>query len=574
MKKNKTVNIALIGNQNCGKTTFFNAVTGKTGKTGNFPGVTVEKTFGYIKKNRNFKMYDLPGLYSLSALTEEEKITGSFLKSDEVDIIFNIVDSTNLSRNLFLTFQLAKLNKPMIVIFNMADELRRYKMSLDTEKFSRLTGILCTSVSARKGVDVNSILTLADLALSVPFKCNTDYSTEREIYSLIDGICISCLNGQRTNLTDKSDRILLNRFLAFPIFTGIMVFIFTATFSFANDFASYFYERLSDLLYRNIDIKTPIMMSFVRDGLVKGTVSVLSFLPVVLVLFFFLSLLEDSGYMARISFITDKLMKKAGLSGKAFFPVIMAFGCSVPSVMATRTLSCQCEKKCTMKLIPFISCSAKLPVYIYICNLFFRDFTPFIILTLYIFSAVSGFIVVFAHKNESDFILELPPYRMPTFKSTLSLMFERTKEFLRKVFTVIVFVSVAIWALSNFDFSLCATSPDNSMLGIASKKLEFLFSPIGLGDFRIISSLICGIGAKEAILSALSVLSAENIFTPLSAVSFMIFVLLYTPCISALATIKKESKSLLFTLKIALFQFVFAWCASFIFYSISLPFFS
>ncbi len=570
MKKTHTTNIALVGNQNCGKTTFFNAVTGQSKKTGNFPGVTIEKSFGYIKKNKNFKIYDLPGLYSLSVLSQEEKISESFLKSKEIDIIFNIIDSTNIQRNLFLTFQLAKLKKPMIVIFNMADELKRNKGSFDIEKFSKLTGLSCVFTSARKSVDIDNILSLTKSALNnYCFRLN--YQKESEIYPLIDLVCDLCLTKSSVKLS-KADNLLLNKYLAFPVFIFIMAFIFSATFSFANKFSSCFFNKLSDLLY--INIENPVLLSFIRDGVIKGTLSVLSFLPVVLVLFFFLSILEDSGYMARISYITDKIMKKAGLSGKAFFPAIIAFGCSVPAIMATRTLSCDCERKCTMKLIPFISCSAKLPVYLYICSLFSKENAPFIIMLLYIFSTILGCLFILIFKNyKSEFILELPPYRIPTLKNTFSLIFQKSKDFFLKVFGIIIFVSIIIWGLSNFDLSFSITNSENSILSHIARRLEFIFHPIGLGNWKIIASLLCGIGAKEAIISSISVLSAESVFNPLSSISFLIFVLLYTPCISTLATIKKESGSFMFSVKIAIFQFVIAWTAAFIFYSFALPFF-
>ena len=637
--------LALAGNQNCGKTTLFNALTGSNQHVGNFPGVTVEKKEGSIKKYKDAVLVDLPGIYSLSPYTSEEVVTRDFLVKERPDAIINIVDATNLERNLYLTLQLMELNIPMILALNMMDEVRASGNSIHIEKLSQNLGIPVIPISAAKGEGISDLLNMVvktvkekkptqkmdfcparfaatklvegdepmfrELNLDVSDihiidhiveQMEENLDTDREAaladmrYSYIESLCAQCVvKHQETReqlRSEKIDRLLTHKYLGIPIFLLIMMTIFWLTFSVIGaplqDLLSVWIDRftalLSDFLV-SAEV-TPWLTSLIINGVCAGVGSVLSFLPIIVLLFFFLSLLEDSGYMARVAFVMDKLLRKIGLSGRSFVPMLIGFGCSVPAIMATRTLSSDRDRKMTIVLTPFMSCSAKLPIYGMITAAFFPDHGALVMTSLYVLGIVvailSGLLLkktVF-QGNSVPFVMELPAYRLPDAKSVLLHMWEKGKDFLHKAFTIIFIASIVIWFLQSFDWRLNMVSDSaNSILASIGSVIAPIFAPLGFNDWRASTALITGFTAKESVVSTLTILTGAasdaqlsamlpQMFSPLSAFSFLAFTILYMPCVAAFAASKRELGSMKEALLTAGYQTLVAYLVGLVIYQV------
>lgn len=656
---------ALAGNQNCGKTTLFNQLTGSNQHVGNFPGVTVDQKMGEIRSAKNCTVVDLPGIYSLRPYSTEEIVTRDFLVNEKPDGIINIVDATNIERNLYLSLQLLEMNIPMVIALNMMDEVRNNGGSVDIAAISRELGVPVVPISAAKneGIDelTTQIVSVAknkalplkndfcsgavhrcihavshivedhaeragmsrrfcavklienDSAVIEKLKLNRneldliehsivemehDCGLDRNAaladmrYAYIEGVCsrtvIKAKESKEHKRSVRIDAVLTNRFAAIPLFILIMGTVFWLTFNVIGAF-------LSDLLGIGIDALTtavdraltdyglnPVVQSLVIDGIFAGIGSVLSFLPIIVTLFFFLSILEDTGYMARVAFVMDKLLRKLGLSGRSFVPLLIGFGCSVPAIMATRTLSSERDRKMTILLTPFMSCSAKIPIYAVFTAAFFTEHQALIMILLYIIGMIIGiFSALILNKthfkgNPVPFVMELPNYRFPSAKSVLLLMWDKAKDFIQKAFTVIFAATVIIWFLQTFDWQLNVVADSSaSILAAIGRFIAPIFAPLGFGDWRVSTALITGFTAKEAVVSTLAILTGTDvdgvgaalsgIFTLQSAFSFLIFTLLYTPCVAAIAAIRRELNSGTKAALTALLQCMIAWIAAFLF---------
>ena len=648
---------ALIGNQNCGKTTLFNQMTGSNQHVGNFPGVTGDQKMGkFSVGSAEGSVVDLPGIYSLRPYTNEEIVTRDFLLKEKPDGIINIVDATNIERNLYLTLQLIEMRIPMVLALNMMDEVRNNGGSINVKEMSRLLGVedlihtacevaenkqypkvydFCTpgpvhrcihglyhqleDHASRIGMngrfaavkviegdqDIIRQLKLSENELEMMEHSIIEMETDRGLdrnaamadmrYSFIENICeksvVKCQVSKEYERSVQIDNILTNRFLALPVFAAIMVFIFWMTF---GPFGSFLCDALSagidwasrgtSQLLTNYGIN-PVVKSLVIDGIFTGVGSVLSFLPVILILFFFLSILEDTGYMARIAFVMDTFLRKIGLSGRSFVPMLLGFGCSVPAVMASRTLSSERDRNLTIMLIPFISCSAKIPIYTVFTAAFFPHRGVLVMSCLYFGGIAVGILMALIFKRvlftgkPMPFVMELPNYRFPSFKSVLLLMWEKARDFLERAFTIIFLASMIIWFLQTFDSRLnVVTDSANSLLAMLGHLIAPIFKPLGFADWRISTALVTGITAKEAVVSTLSVLLGTNaahvsaalgtLFTVRSATSFLVFTLLYTPCVAAIAAIKREMNSTLKTIGIVIMQCTIAWLVAWLVYLI------
>lgn len=655
---------ALIGNQNCGKTTLFNQLTGANQHVGNFPGVTVDQKVGEIKEHKNCSVVDLPGIYSLRPYTSEEIVTRDFLINEKPDAIINIVDATNIERNLYLTLQLLEMQIPMVLALNMMDEVRNNGGSIDVMGMSEKLGIPVVPISAVKAEGISELVEKVirtaekkkypkitdfcekgpvhrcihalshqvedhaqNLGISPRFaatkvvendveiikklnfsrnefemmqhsieEMEADHKMDRNAaladmrYTFIEKVCRDTVKHPKESKehkrSEKIDKVLTNKYLAIPMFLAIMMLIFYLTFgligAWLSDLLSLGIEQITDICDKGLTAYgiNPVVHSLIIDGVFAGVGGVLSFLPVIVVLFFFLSILEDSGYMARIAFVMDKLLRKIGLSGRSFVPMLIGFGCTVPAVMATRTLSSDRDRKMTIMLTPFISCSAKIPVYSVFAMAFFKDHAALVMMALYVTGIVVSILVALILKGTVfsgkpvPFVMELPNYRLPSVKSVLQLMWDKAKDFLQRAFTIIFVATIIIWFLQTFDTRLnVVTDSANSLLAVLGRWGAPIFTPLGFGDWRISTSLITGFTAKEAVVSTMSVLcgtSMSNLpqtlgsfFTPLSAVSFLVFTLLYTPCVAAIAAIRREMDSALQAVGIVIMQCGIAWLVAF-----------
>lgn len=655
---------ALAGNQNCGKTTLFNQLTGSNQHVGNFPGVTVDQKVGQMKSQPDCSVVDLPGIYSLRPYTNEEIVTRDFLLNEKPDGIINIVDATNIERNLYLTLQLMEMRIPMVLALNMMDEVRNNGGTINVEKMSEALGIPVVPISAAKNEGIEELVQAAvrvakekqlakvvdfckqgpvhrcihsvchqiedhaeKAGLSVRFSCSKLIENDTRIvdmlqlsqnelelvehsiiemeaeagmdrnaalagmrYDFIESVCadtvIKCEESKEHIRSVKIDSILTHKYFAIPIFILVMFLVFFLTFN-------VFGAVLSDLLSMLIDDITalvdkgltayginPVVHSLVIDGIFAGVGSVLSFLPIIVVLFFFLSILEDTGYMARIAFVMDKLLRKIGLSGRSIVPLLVGFGCTVPAVMASRTLSSERDRRMTIMLTPFMSCSAKIPIYAVFAAAFFPHYAALVMIGMYLTGIIIGIIValifdrtVFRGKP-IPFVMELPNYRFPSAKSVLLLMWDKAKDFLQRAFTIIFLATVIIWFLQSFDSRLnVVTDSADSILAAIGHLLAPVFAPLGFDDWRIPTALITGFTAKEAVISTLGVLmgtstaalgpALHTLFTPVSAISFLVFTLLYTPCVAAIAAVKRELESGWLALGVVILQCVVAWLAAF-----------
>lgn len=651
--------IALIGNPNCGKTTLFNSLTGSRQYVGNWPGVTVEKKEGNLKfKNTDITVIDLPGIYSLSPYSSEEIITRNCLMQDNVDLIVNIVDSSNMERNLYLTTQIAELGKPMIIALNMIDIIEKRGDKIDYIQLSKRLGFPVIPISANKHIGVNELLdyiirynnyeksiqvnkifsseiervlnkiehTLGknkkytrwlsiklfedDIIISkqlndtdkskidgykrltvLPPEFDRQMLIADERYKYICNLCAKCLikNKKLTsfNLTDKIDSIVTNKFLAIPVFLTIMGLIFYITFGPLGNYLRDTFDFFIKEIFANFILNALSSFgaaewakSLIVGGIIEGVGSVVSFLPQIALLFTLLSILEDSGYMARAAFITDKLLRKVGLSGRAFVPLLMGFGCSVPAVLGTRILEKSKDRRLTILIIPFMSCSAKMPVYAIFISAFFHDHQALIIFSIYILGIVMGIFTAFLFKStllkgkEAPFIMELPEYRLPTAKNLFLHVGERVRDFLAKAGTVLVFATIVIWFLQSFNMSLqMVESKNESILAGIGNAIAPIFGPCGFGDWKSSVSLLSGLIAKESVVSTMAVLydcngtvdlvgSIFSHFNIISAYAFMAFVLLYTPCVAAISTMIKEFKSVKWACFSIIYQLLIAWLSS------------
>lgn len=583
------ITAALVGNPNVGKTSLFNILTGSNQYVGNWAGVTVEKKEGYM--DNIAKIVDLPGIYAMDTYSNEEKVSKNYLSTENIDVILNIVDASNLERNLYLTYQLKEFRKPIILLLNMMDVVEEKNIKIDFDLLEKELKVKVIPISASKntGIDKLKELLMTDNFFGIYVDNEFQFRSEEETYSLIEQVlkkAVVCCNPDESSITDKIDNLLLNKFLAYPIFLAILYIIFQFTFSWVG-------QPLSDLLdeglnnalipYLNSSLSSlsPWFKSLLVDGIVGGIGSVIVFLPIILTLFLGISFLEDSGYMSRAAFIMDKLMRRMGLSGKAFIPLIIGFGCSVPGIMASRTLESEKDRKLTALLVPLMSCNARLPVYALFASVFFPGNKTLIVFSLYLLGILIAFLIGILFKNtlfkkdEEPFIIELSPYKMPGFKSLTKLTWEKGKGFLKKAGTIIFAASVVIWFLSNFNFTGMVEMND-SLLASIGKLIAPIFKPLGFGSWENSVAILTGITAKEIILSSMGVIYGGNLrevlpnhFTVLSSYSFLVFVLLYTPCVSVVAAMKKEygSKMMYFSI---FYQLILAWIVSFIVYNIGL----
>lgn len=655
---------ALVGNQNCGKTTLFNALTGSNQHVGNFPGVTVDSKIGQIKNSGGSSVVDLPGIYSLRPYTQEEVVTRDFILNEKPDGIINIVDATNIERNLYLTLQLLEMHIPTVVALNMMDEVRANGGTVDVMTMSTALGVPVVPISAAKGEGVSELVdkmvetaknkicptvtdfcrsgavhrcihavahliedhanaegvsprfcatkliegdpTLADkLGLDeneremiehsiVEMESETDFDRNEAladmryvfIEDVVEKAVVKCHESKEHRRSVRIDKVLTGKYTAIPVFLLVMFSVFFLTFnvigSFFSDLLAQGIDALTALVDRGLTVYgiNPVVHSLVIDGIFAGVGSVLSFLPIIVTLFFFLSVLEDTGYMARIAFVMDKLLRKIGLSGRSIVPMLIGFGCTVPAIMATRTLSSDRDRKMTVMLTAFMSCSAKIPINSVFCAAFFPKYAALVMIGLYATGIIVGILVALVLKKTAfvgqpvPFVMELPNYRLPSPKSVLLLLWEKARDFLQKAFTVIFVGTLIIWFLQTFDarFNVVESSSD-SMLAWIGRFISPVLAPAGFGDWRAATALLSGFTAKEAVVSTLAVLlgtttsalggALSSLFpTGLAAVSFLIFTLLYTPCIAAIATVRKELHSVGSTVAVVALQCGVAWVMS------------
>lgn len=578
---------ALLGNPNVGKTTLFNSLTGSNQRIGNWAGVTVDKKEGFFG---NIKVVDLPGIYAMDTFSNEEKVSKAFLENGEVDVILNIVDASNIDRNLYLTTQLKKFKKPIILAVNMVDVAEKKGINLDFDKLSKLMGVKVVPIIASKDVGITQIKNILENEIYAKDIDTTyyDFNSEKETYEYIEDILKKCNKTEdktKNTFKDRIDNILLNPLLAYPVFILIMALMFQITFSWVGQPLSDWLDALLNdsllpLLSDLLSNTSPWFQSLIVDGIVAGVGGILVLLPIILALFACISILEDSGYMARVAFIMDKLMRKMGLSGKAFIPMIVGFGCTVPAIMSARTLESEKDRKLTALLVPLMSCNARLPVYAIFAAVFFPNNVGLVVALLYLLGVLLAFILGILFKNtlfkkdEEPFIIELPEYKLPSFKNVLKQVYEKAKSFLIKAGTIIFAMSVVIWFLSNFSFSGMVDVND-SILASIGNFIAPIFKPLGFGNWQSSVSLLTGILAKETVVSSMGVIFAGDLaatlplyFTAASALSFLVFVLLYTPCISVLGAMKKEYGAK-FTLFSITYQLLLAWIVSLIVYQIA-----
>ena len=660
---------ALVGNQNCGKTTLFNALTGSNQHVGNFPGVTVDQKMGEIIDEKGCSVVDLPGIYSLRPYTQEEIVSRDFILNQKPDGIINIVDATNIERNLYLTLQLLELRIPMVLALNMMDEVRANGGTIMVNQLEETLGIPVVPISAAKNEGIDELIehaihvaryrelpgridfctagsdpadprgavhrcihsvghliedhaaaaglplrfaatklvegdTLIEKALQLNpnetdilghaiAEMETVTGLDREAaladmrFTFIEKLCSATVVKPGESLEHKRsiaiDKILTGKYTALPCFAGIMALVFWLTFGVVG-------STLSDWMTLGIDWFTgvvdraltayqinPVVHSLVIDGIFAGVGSVLSFLPTIVILFFFLSILEDTGYMARVAFVMDKLLRRIGLSGRSFVPMLVGFGCSVPAIMATRTLSSERDRRMTILLTPFMSCSAKLPIYALFTAAFFpRVWRAPVMIFLYLFGILCGILYSLILKQTCfrgepvPFVMELPNYRLPSPKSVGQLIWEKARDFIQRAFTIIFVATVVIWFLQTFDTRLnVAATPDSSLLALVGSLITPIFKPLGFGDWRISTALITGFTAKESVVSTLTVLlggdtgALNMLFTPFTALVFLIFTLLYTPCVAAIAAVKRELGGGRAALGVVLMQCGIAWVVAF-----------
>lgn len=582
------INVALLGNPNVGKTTLYNELTGSNQYVGNWPGVTVDKKEGYFE---DVKVADLPGIYAMDTFSNEEKVSKKYLEEENVDVILNIVDASNLNRNLYLTTQLKQFDKPIILALNMIDICEAKGIEIDYKKLEEEFGVEVIPITAGKSIGVDKVkerLKKGNFKKEENDKRKFNFKTEKEAYDFIENVlkkCITEKEDKRETISEKLDKYVLHPVSAYPIFLGIMVLMFELTFSWVGQPLSDFLDGVlndSILPYLShiLENSSPWFSSLIVDGIVSGVGGIIVLLPIILVLFICITILEDSGYMSRVAFMMDKLMRKMGLSGKAFIPMIIGFGCTVPAVMTARTLESEKDRKLTALLVPFMSCNARLPVYTVFASVFFTNHRGLVVGSLYAGGVLVAFLLgmllksTYFKKDEEPFILEVPEYKMPTFKSVYKQTVDKASSFLKKAGTVIFAMSVVVWFLSNFNFNGMVEEVNESILASIGNVIAPIFAPLGFGNWQSAVSLLSGLLAKESVLASMEIIFAGDLssvlpmhFSTLSAYSFLVFVLLYTPCISVLGTMKKEYGGK-FTIMSVLFQLIVAWSVAFLVFNV------
>ena len=656
-----TLTYALVGNQNCGKTTLFNQLTGSKQHVGNFPGVTVDRKDGVIRGYPNTKVTDLPGIYSMSPFSNEEIVSRNFVLNEKPKAIINIVDATNIERNLYLTMQLLEMDVPMVVALNMMDEVIGNQGAIDVNAMEAMLGVPVIPISASKNEGVDELirhavhiakyqeccskqdfcdkndhngavhrcihavvhliedhaarsgipvrfaatkaiegdplileqLELDDNELELLEHIVKQMEAERGLdrsaaiadmrFNFIEKLCeqtvVKPKESKERLRSEKIDRILTGKYTAIPCFIGIMLLVFYLTFNVIGAWLQSLLElgidklaEVTDAALTAVNVNSALH-SLIIDGIFSGVGSVLSFLPIIVTLFFFLSLMEDSGYIARVAFVMDKLLRKIGLSGKSIVPMLIGFGCTVPAVMSTRTLTSERDRKMTILLTPYMSCSAKLPIYAFFVSVFFPKQGALVMAGLYILGILLGVLAAFIYKGvlfkgePVPFVMELPNYRLPGIKNVAQLLWEKAKDFLQKAFSVILIATIVVWFLQSFDthFNPAVNSAD-SILAKISGLLSPVFAPLGFGDWRICTALICGIMAKESVVSTMEVLftgSIASVLSPLAAASMLVFSLLYSPCVAAIASIRREL-GVKWAGGVVIWQCVVAWVAAFL----------
>lgn len=652
---------ALVGNQNCGKTTLFNQLTGSNQHVGNFPGVTVDRKDGIIKGHADTDITDLPGIYSMSPYSSEEIVSRNFVLEERPRALINIVDATNIERNLYLTMQLLEMDIPMVVALNMMDEVTGNQGAVDVNGMEALLGVPVIPISAARNEGVDELvrhalhiakyqekplrqdfcdkndhdgavhrcihavihliedhaehaeipvrfaatkaiegdpLILEKLALDqnetemlehIVQQMEAERGLDRSAaiadmrFDFIERLCeqtvVKPKESRERIRSERIDRVLTGKYTAIPCFVGIMVLVFYLTFNVIGAWLQKILQMGIDAVSDMVDTGLTALQvneaihSLIIDGIFTGVGSVLSFLPIIVTLFFFLSLMEDSGYIARVAFVMDKLLRKIGLSGRSIVPMLIGFGCTVPAVMATRTLTSERDRKMTILLTPFMSCTAKLPIYSFFVSVFFPGHGALIMAGLYLFGIVMGILVAFLYRSTLfqgepvPFVMELPNYRLPGAKNVAQLLWEKAKDFLQKAFSVILIATIVVWFLQSFNLRLNMVEDSaDSILAVVSSLLVPLFAPLGLGDWRICTALLSGFMAKESVVSTLGILfggSIGSVLSPVSAVSLLIFSLLYTPCVAAVASIKRELGGK-WAVGVVLWQCAVAWIAAFL----------
>ena len=664
----QVLTFALVGNQNCGKTTLFNRLTGANQHVGNFPGVTVDRKDGAIIGHPKTSITDLPGIYSMSPYSSEEMVSRNFVLNEKPNAIINIIDATNIERNLYLTMQLIEMDRPMVVAINMMDELTGNGGSIDINAMEEMLGVPVVPISAAKNEGVKELIdhglhiahyqekpleqdfclqdenggafhrchhAVANLiedhakAADIPLRfasakviegdehiielLKLDQNEKETIehitlqmekesgldrsaavadmrFSYIKRISKNCVKKPKISKerlrSQRIDKVLTGRFTAIPFFVLIMAAVFYLTFNVIGAFLQAWLEKgvgaLTDLVDQTMTSAgvNEVLHNLVIDGIFEGVGGVLSFLPIVVTMFFFLSLLEDSGYIARVAFVMDKMLRKIGLSGRSIVPLLIGFGCSVPAIMSTRILPSERDRKMTILLTPFMSCTAKLPIYAFFVSVFFPGKGGLIMTGLYILGILVGILVACLYKalifkgEAVPFVMELPNYRLPSLRSTMQLMWEKAKDFLQKAFSVILIATIIVWVLQSFDlhFNLVSDSSD-SIMAMISGAIAPLFTPLGLGDWRICTSLISGVMAKESVVSVMEVLYVTQggvaaVITPVAAGALLIFSLLYTPCVAAISAVKRELGGK-WAIGLVLWQCAIAWICAFIFHVVA-----
>jgi ferrous iron transport protein B len=582
------INVALLGNPNVGKTTLYNALTGSNQYVGNWPGVTVDKKEGFLDKD--IKIVDLPGIYAMDTFSNEEKVSKNFLEEGDVDLILNIVDASNLSRNLYLTTQLKQFNKPIILALNMIDICEAKGIEIDYKKLSKELNVEVIPIVAgkNKGLDIIEERLKRGNFSSHSDAHNYDFSTEKEAYEFIEKVLSTSVkehDDKKETITEKLDKLVLHPILAYPIFLLLMSLMFELTFSWIGQPLSDLLDGfLNDIFIPNVEnvlvSTSPWFKSLIVDGVISGVGGIIVLLPIILVLFMCITILEDSGYMARVAFMMDKIMRKMGLSGKAFIPMIIGFGCTVPAIMTARTLESEKDRKLTALLVPFMSCNARLPVYTVFVAVFFETHRGLVVSSLYLLGVLVAFVLGILFKNtyfkkdEEPFIIEIPEYKMPKLSSIYKQTKDKAMDFLKKAATLIFAMSVVIWFLSNFNIHGMVNEVNDSILASIGSVIAPLFTPLGFGNWQSAVSLLSGLLAKESVLASMQVIFAGDLsyilpehFTTISAYAFLVFILLYTPCISVIGTMKKEYGTKL-TLFSVFFQLIVAWIAAFLVFNI------
>lgn len=580
------INVALFGNPNVGKTTVFNLLTGLNQYVGNWPGVTIEKKEGYL--NDNIKIVDLPGIYAMDTFSNEEKVSKSYLENEDVDVIVNVVDASNLDRNLYLTTQLMKYNKPIILLLNMIDLADAKGIKTDYDKLAKELDVTILPIIAKKKSGLENIAKVIEDCSKQRVNYSIDFGDETNTYKKLEEIISDCSKTPMENkksISDRIDNIMLNPILAYPLFIGILLLLFKFTFDWVGGPLQ---EGLTALIENFV--MTPLdgvlssssewFKSLIIDGVLGGIAGTLPFFPLIFTLFFGISLFEDSGYMSRAAFLMDKIMSKVGLSGKAFIPMVMGLGCASPAIMATRTLESEKDRKITALISPLMTCGAKLPIYALFVRIFFPKNKALITTSLYLLGIVVAILVALVlnktvYKTEVEpFVLELPEYKIPTLSALLKNTWNKSKGFLIRVITVMFAMSVVIWFLSSFNLHGFTENMNESFLACFGKILTPIFAPLGFKDWRISVALLSGLGAKEIVVNTMIVLFGNlnqvlpTVFTGVTAYSFLIFSALYTPCIASLATMRKEYGNKMMMISLS-YQFLLAWVVAFIFNTVA-----